>query len=79
MVTHCMNQILHNAVSTYQYLNSRHHLRVKICWRLVSLFMASLLLHVPTCKMINLLDTCTTYIKYIEVASFSRLITRSNT
>jgi hypothetical protein len=28
------------------------------------------LLHVPTCKMPNLLDTHNTYIEYIEEASF---------
>jgi hypothetical protein len=51
-------------------LSSRRHLRVKICRRLLSLFVNSLLLHVPTCKMPNLLDTYNTYIEYIEEASF---------
>jgi hypothetical protein len=35
--------------------------------------MKSLLLHVPTCKMPNLLDTCKTYIEYIEEASYCRI------
>jgi hypothetical protein len=35
--------------------------------------MMSLLLHVPTCKMPNLLDTCKTYIEYIEEASYCRI------
>jgi hypothetical protein len=37
-------------------------------------FIASLLLHVPICKMSNLLDTCKTYIEYIEEVSFYGLI-----
>jgi hypothetical protein len=32
--------------------------------------MRSLLFHVPTCKMSNLLDTCNTYSEYIEEAIF---------
>jgi hypothetical protein len=33
-----------------------------------------LLLHVPTCKIPNLLDTYNTYIEYIEEANFCGLI-----
>jgi hypothetical protein len=36
-------------------------------------FFEEYLLHVPTCKMPNLLDTYNTYIEYIEEASFCRL------
>jgi hypothetical protein len=58
-------------------MSSRRHLRVKICNRLLSLFIKSLLLHVPTHKMLNLLDTKNTYIEYIEGASFCELTMRS--
>jgi hypothetical protein len=44
----------------------------------LSLFIKSLLLHVPTCKMPNLLDTYNTYIEYIEEAIFCRLTIRSS-
>jgi hypothetical protein len=40
---------------------------------MVTRFMKSLLLHVPTHKMPNLLDTYNTYIEYIEEASFTDL------
>jgi hypothetical protein len=59
-------------------MSSRLHLRVKICRRLLFLFIKSLLLHVPTRKMTNLLETYNTYIEYIEEASFCRLIMRIN-
>jgi hypothetical protein len=55
------------------YISSRRHLRVKICRRLLSLFIKSLLLYVPTRKIPNLLDTYNTYIEYIEEASFCGL------
>jgi hypothetical protein len=58
-------------------ISSRRHLHVKMCRRLLSLFMMSLLLHVRTHKMPNLLDTYNTYIEYIEEASFCRLTMRS--
>jgi hypothetical protein len=58
-------------------ISSRRHLQVKICRRLLSLFMKSLLLHVPTRKMPNLLDTYNTYIEYIEESSFCGLTMRS--
>jgi hypothetical protein len=48
-------------------LSSHRHLPVKICRRLISLSMTSLLLHVPTHKISNLLDK---YNTYIEEASF---------
>jgi hypothetical protein len=51
-------------------ISSHHYLWVKICKRLLSHFMKSLLLHVPTHEMPNLLDTYNTYIEYIEEASF---------
>jgi hypothetical protein len=51
-------------------ISSHHHLWIKICRRLLSLFIKSLLLHVPTRKMPNLLDTYNTYMEYIEEASF---------
>jgi hypothetical protein len=41
------------------------------------LFYEELLLHVPTRKMSNLLDTYNTYIEYIEKASFCGLTIRS--
>jgi hypothetical protein len=40
--------------------------------------MTSLLLHVLTRKMPNLLDTYNTYIEYIEETSFGGLTIRSN-
>jgi hypothetical protein len=54
-------------------IGSSHHLRVKIYGRLLFLFMMSLLLHVDTCKMPNLLDTYNMYVEYIEEASFCGL------
>jgi hypothetical protein len=41
-------------------------------------FYDDLLLHVPTRKMSNLLDTCKTYIEYIEEASFYGLCEVAN-
>jgi hypothetical protein len=78
MVWHCLNKICNNFYSIYMETSSHHHLQVKICRRLLSLFMMSLLLHVPTHKMPNLLDTYNTYIKYIEEASFCGLTMRSS-
>jgi hypothetical protein len=51
-------------------MSPRLHLRFKICRRLLSLSIKSLLLHVPTRKVPNLLDTYNTSIEYIEEASF---------
>jgi hypothetical protein len=56
-------------------LSSHCHLWVKICRRLLSLFIMSLLLHVATHKMPNLLDTYNTYIKQ---ASFYGITMRSS-
>jgi hypothetical protein len=58
-------------------LSSHRYLRVKVC-RLLALFIKSKLLHVPTSKMPNLLDTYNTYIEYIKEASFCRLTMRSS-
>jgi hypothetical protein len=41
-------------------------------------FMKSLLLHVPTWKMSNLLDTYNMHIEYIKEASFYGLIMQSS-
>jgi hypothetical protein len=46
--------------------------------RLLSHFMKSMLMHVPTCKMPNLLDTYNIYIEYIEEASFYGRTMRSS-
>jgi hypothetical protein len=54
-------------------LSSRRHLQVKIFWRLLFLFIKSLLLYLATRKMPNLLYT---YNMYIERASFCGLIMR---
>jgi hypothetical protein len=59
-------------------ISSHRNLWVKICRRLLSCFMKSLLLHVPTREMPNLLDTYNTYIGYIEEASFCGLTMRSS-
>jgi hypothetical protein len=59
VVSHCLDKILNNFLSTIGHLeiSSHRYLRVKICRRLLSHSMKSLLLHVPTRKMPNLLDT----------------------
>jgi hypothetical protein len=59
-------------------MSSHCHLLVKICRKLLSLFIKCLLLHVTTHKMSNLVDTYNTYIEYIEEASFCGLTMRSN-
>jgi hypothetical protein len=46
-------------------ISFHRYLWVKICRRLLFRSIKSLLLHVPTHKMSNLLDTCNTYIEYI--------------
>jgi hypothetical protein len=51
-------------------ISSHRYLQVKICRKFLSGFMKSLLVHVPTHKMPNLLDIYNTYIEYIEEASF---------
>jgi hypothetical protein len=67
VVSHCLDKILNNFLSTACQLeiSSLQYLCIKICRRLLSHSMKSLLLHVPTCKMPNLLDTYNTYIEYI--------------
>jgi hypothetical protein len=70
---HCLGKICNNFLSTSIEISSHHYLWVKICRRLLSYFMKSLLLHVPICKIPNLLDTYNTYIEYIEKASFCGL------
>jgi hypothetical protein len=66
-VSHCLDKILNNFLSTVDRLeiSSHRYLWVKISRRLLSCSMKSLLLHVPTCKILNLLDTYNTYIEYI--------------
>jgi hypothetical protein len=78
-VSHCLDKIYNNFLLTSFEIRYHLYLRVKICRRLLSHFMKSLLLHVTTRKMLNLLDTYNTYIEYIEEASFYGLIMRSNT
>jgi hypothetical protein len=73
VVSHCLGKICNNLWSIGIYISSRRYLRVNICRRLISHFMKSLLLHVPTHKMSNLLDTYNTYIEYIEEDSFCGL------
>jgi hypothetical protein len=70
IVSHYLDKICNNILLIYLHINSHHHLWIKIYRRLLSLFMTSLLLHMPTHKMPNLLDTYNTYIEYIEEASF---------
>jgi hypothetical protein len=67
LVSHCLGKIYNNFLSSTAELeiSSRRYLQIKICSRLLFSFMKSLLLHVPTRKMLNLLDTYNTYIKYI--------------
>jgi hypothetical protein len=78
LLTHCLGKICNNFLSTHMEISSHRNLRVKICRRLLSCFMKSLLLHVPTRKMPNLLDIYNTYIKYIEEASFCGLPMRTS-
>jgi hypothetical protein len=78
VVSHCLGKICQNFFSTHMEISSRRHLQVKISRRLISHFMKSLLLHVPTCKMPNLLDTYNMYIEYIEEASFCGLTMRNS-
>ncbi len=81
-VSHCLDKILNNFLSTVDCLeiSSHRYLWVKICRRLLSCSMKSLLLHVPTCKMnkLNLLGTCKTYIECIEEANSGGLSTWSS-
>jgi hypothetical protein len=67
VVSHCLDKILNNFLSTAGHLeiSSHQYLWVKICRSLISRSMKSLLLQVPTRKMPNLLDTYNTYIEYI--------------
>jgi hypothetical protein len=73
VVFHCLGKICKNFLSTGIEISSRRYLWVMICMRLLSYFMKSLLLHVPTHKISNMLDTYNTYINYIEEASFCGL------
>jgi hypothetical protein len=77
VVSQCLDKIC-NFLSTGTEISSHCYLRVKICSRLLSHFTKSLLLHVPTQKMLNLVDTYNTYIEYIEEASFCGLTMRSS-
>jgi hypothetical protein len=67
IVSHCPSKICNNFLSstTGLEISSGHYLWVKIYTRILSCSMKSFLLHVPTCKMPNLLDTNNTYIEYI--------------
>jgi hypothetical protein len=69
---------MNNFLSTGIEISSRRYLQVKICRRLLFCFINSLLLHVPTRKMSNLLDTYNMSIEYVEEASFCGLSMRSN-
>jgi hypothetical protein len=75
VVSHCLSKICNNFLSTGFEIRSHHYLRVKICRRPLSHFMKSLLFHVPTRKMPNLLDM---YKMYIEEASFYGLTMRNS-
>jgi hypothetical protein len=77
-MTYCLYKICNNLCLKLCYISSHRHLRVKKCRRLLSYFMKSLLLHVPTRKMPNLLDMCNMYIEYIEEASFCGLTMQSS-
>jgi hypothetical protein len=67
LVFRCLGKICNNFLSSTAGLeiSSHRYLWVQICRRLLSRSMKSLLLHVPKCKMANLLDTYNMYIEYI--------------